>query len=428
MNIGLIIVEKFSEISTVALHIYFLYRTLEAQGGTSKQLLTGSIFLCVCMAYYTSGCGYRPYFSVIAGIIYACFTFIGQLRVYFVWTIFLIAVEGIVDACFLSLYLLFPNTNSGHVNEFGIIRIIIIIAAKTTLFIVYTQSTRKINKSTPMTWRDCFSLLVFIVGCWVHLELVFQHSAKTYDITQHFLLAACSIALLLMMTTVVALYNRLIANGKELAQSKLNLITAGLTQEHIIQINDIYTKLSTIRHDLKGHFSAIAGYLNAKDYSALERYIGSLTEFESGVHEYVKHPVVNALLSSKLAMAKEANIDFLIKIEMPDNLPITDVDLCILISNILDNAFEATRNSDAPQFINFHTRVVSSYWVIVCHNTTRTYDNFRATGSLKSTKDATDLHGIGTKQIQQIAENYGGFVTYSHEKKEFKTLVTIRLS
>lgn len=427
MTIGSFIVERFAEISTIVLHIYFLYRTLDVKAGIKKQVLAGALFVCIRMAYYFLGLEYRPYFSVLAGIIYASFVFVGQIRAYMIWVIISVVLDGIVETTIISFYLLLPNTVIEQVDSYGIIRILLIFVAKTILFSVYYLITRKIDKSNPINWPDYFPLFIVPAGCWVLLEVVFQFGDMLMGRVSSPLLAFGSLVLLLIMASVIALYNRLTGNGKELAQSKLQLRTAEMTQDHISQINDMYARLSTIRHDLHNHFAAISGYLNAKDYTALEQYIGKLTNFAVEIQEYVKHPVLNALICSRVAVAKDANIDFTANITLPDNLQIADVDLCILVSNILDNAFEANEKAVEPRFINLCTRVVNSYWVVACRNATCEQGRFRATGSLKSTKVAAGVHGIGTKQIQKIAEKCGGFVTYRHENYEFTTLVTIKL-
>jgi sensor histidine kinase regulating citrate/malate metabolism len=170
----------------------------------------------------------------------------------------------------------------------------------------------------------------------------------------------------------------------------------------------------------------MTGYLKDGDYPALERYMGDLTGFGMEIQGYVKHPELNALISSRAAAAKKADIDFSADISLPANYQVADVDLYVLFGNILDNAFEAGEKAAAPRFVNLRTRVENSYWVVVCRNATREQGRLRTVGHMKSTKDAEGIHGIGTKQIQKIAERYGGFVTYRHENYEFTTLATIK--
>lgn len=425
MSIAPWIAERFAEISTILLHIFFLHRTLSPKGGVRKQLLLGFIFACMRMIYYALGFGFRPYFSVLTAIFYASLALVGDIKSYTIWSIILVALDGIVDATVINLYLLFPNTHASLVMEPGPIRIMIILITKIVLFAVYYFITRKVDKEHEIRWRDSITLIIVPVGCWILLEIVFQFGDMLSNSLP--LLASGGIVLLLTMVSVVVLYNRITADGKELAQSKLQLRTAEMTQDHIVQINSMYGELSSIRHDLHNHFAAISGYLNAKDYGALKQYVEGLIDIEMDTPEYSKHPVLNILISSRMAMAQNLNIDFTSNIILPDQIPITDVDLCILVSNMLDNSIEANEKSAMPRFINLYARIENAYWVVGCRNSTYNQGRFRAVGSLKSTKETAGIHGIGTKQIQKIAEKTGGFVTYRHENYQFSTLAMIKM-
>lgn len=386
MNYTLFNIERLAEISTIALHIYFLYRTLQTKVDTKIQIFASLIFVFVRITFFILRTDHRPFFAVITGIMYASFVFTGNFKTYLVWTIILVVLDGIVDALIIDIYLLFPSTSIEQVVMPGFIRLMIIIIAKIVLFLLYHFITQKIDKNSTIQWHEGIALLIITIGCWVLLEIIFMYGDTIRNEKLLPLLTSGSIVLLLIMANVIALYNRIIKNGKELAHSKLQLHTAELTQDHIYQINEVYEKLSVVRHDLHNHFAAISGYLHEKEYDSLEKYIENLMTIDFSISKYVKHPVLNALISSKVTIAKINNIDFTSEIQLPKNLPITDVDLCILISNILDNAFEANDMVTNFRFIYLHTCVFQSYWVVACRNATCEQNQYKASGFLKSKK------------------------------------------
>lgn len=428
MSLCYFLFERFSEISTIALHVYFLYRIMNTKVSLNKQMVAGVLFACARMVYYVLGVPYRPYFSMLSGVLYASVVFVGNMRAYIVWSTILVALDGIVEAVMISLYLMFPNTTILQIDEPGFVRIVSVLIVKGISFVTYYLITRRVDKEHTIQWKDFAPLLLVPIGCWIMLEVVFTSIDILPDNMSQLLLAMGCISLLLIVTSTILLYNRITTDGKELTQSRLQLRTAEITKDHIDQINDIYTKLSSIRHDLKNHFAAISGLLTAKDYPALEQYMTDLVDFEIEMHEFVKHPVLNALISARSLLASNTNIDFKADISLPEELPMTDVDLCILVSNILDNAFEANEGISGAQFIYLYTRVVKLYWVVACKNTTDKQGRFKSTGHLRSTKKNASVHGLGTKQIQKIAEKCGGFVTYRRENYEFTTVVAIKLS
>ena len=427
MNIVAFIVERFAELSTIIFSMFFLYRVLDTKISIKKQIIVGTVFICASMFYFYMNLGYNPYFSLFTGLIYAQIVFAGKFRTNLFWNMIAIVMDGVVDASVISVFLLLPDASIAQAGLPGIERTVIILVSKSILLLLYYIITLRVDKSDLIQGLDSIFLFLIPVGCWTMLELQFKYGNElASDISQP-LFAVGSITLFVIITSVVITYNRITSYFKEAARSKIHLRIAETTQEHIGQINDLYMQLSAVRHDLHNHFSAISGYIKAKEYERLEEYVGNLTDITASAAEHVPHPVLNSLIGAKITMAQAAGIQFTTDIVLPEKLPIHDVDLCILFSNILDNAFEANQNAFEPRFIHLNTRIVNSYWVIACRNATRKKGRFRSSGSLKSTKPAIGVHGIGTREIKAIAESTGGFVTYRYENQEFCTLVTLKL-
>ena len=138
--------------------------------------------------------------------------------------------------------------------------------------------------------------------------------------------------------------------------------------------------------------------------------------------------MLNALISAKARIAKDNGIDFTVSILLPPILPVSDVDLCILVGNVLDNAFESNDGNIQGFFVHLAIKEMDSYCVISCTNTSNKQENFTSLKNLQSTKtDKENTHGIGTRQIQTVAENTGGFVTYKNYNGEFSVLVMLKL-
>jgi len=422
------IVERFAELSTILLSMFFLYRSLDTKIDMKKQIVAGLIFVCVGPAYYTTSFGFRPYFSVAAGLIYAHFVFYGKFRMHLIWKVISVVLDGIVDALIIGIYLLLPNTFATRIGAFVVDRMIFIIAAKIILFALYYLITKNIDKSVSLKWQDCTFLLLVPVACWAMLEILFKCGDELPVNMAQLLMTIGSLGLAIIIVSVVALYNRLTTNMKKLAHSKLQLRTIEITREHISEINEMYSRMSTIQHDLHNHFSVISGYIESEKYDVLKNYVANLTDEETMLSGFVKHPVLDTLISTRAKIAKQESIHFTAYIELPEILPVSDVDLCILIGNILDNAFEAKNQTNQPHFIHLNTRIINSYWAVACKNATREKGYLKSFGSLESTKKLTGVHGIGSKQIQGITEKTGGYVTYKHENYEFSVLALLKLS
>lgn len=421
------IAQRFVELLTILASIFFLYRTLNTKAAIKKQIAIGILYICIRMFYYYMGWGYNPYFALISGVIYSHFIFSGKFRTHLIWNIIPIVIDGIVDVCVINVYLLFPGSSEALVDADGPVHIFISIIAKLLLCAIYYIATINVDKSDIMEWKDSMYLFFSPIGCWVILEIFFRQENIFSQYISNFLITVVSLVLLLIIISVVISYNQIAGSIRRVTRSNIQLRILEMSKEHTNQINELYTQLASVQHDLHNHFYIIKGYIRNKNYDELENYITSLADIETDTKMYARHPVLNTLIGTKAVMAKTTAIEFTTDINMPDYLPVNDVDLCILISNILDNAFDACCGAPALKYIRLTTRTVGSYWGIACKNSTRTKGRFRSMDNLKSTKDSKAIHGIGTTEIKQIAEKTGGFVSFSHEDYEFSALVMLKL-
>ena len=81
------------------------------------------------------------------------------------------------------------------------------------------------------------------------------------------------------------------------------------------------------------------------------------------------NPVVTALLSAKAARCDELGIAWRCRCELPERLGIPSVELCVLLSNLLDTAIEAARaRGDGGAFVHSSLRVSHGFLVVVVEN------------------------------------------------------------
>ena len=96
-----------------------------------------------------------------------------------------------------------------------------------------------------------------------------------------------------------------------------------------------------------------------------------------------------------------------IKFSMEGNLSaldfMEDVDVCVLFSNLLDNAIEANMNvARLMRYIELSVRIVNKLLYIQLDNPFD--DNSRN----KPNKTNGDVHGIGLQNVREIVDKYEG--------------------
>lgn len=98
------------------------------------------------------------------------------------------------------------------------------------------------------------------------------------------------------------------------------------------------------RHDLRHHFLMLRELVSQKDLPALAGYLDEydLAYLQPGDASYCKHYVVDMLLRLYEQRAKRQGIRFTASADVPEDLPVGNVDLCVIISNLMENALEAS--------------------------------------------------------------------------------------
>lgn len=129
---------------------------------------------------------------------------------------------------------------------------------------------------------------------------------------------------------------------------------------------------------------------------------------------------VDAIINFKYAVAKEYGIKFCLKIFIPDELPIPQCDIGVVIGNAIDNAIEAVRVcKNKEKIIEISMSVKKEAWIMIIKNPYEHEIKKDRNGHILSTKKEKYRHGYGLKSIMRIAAEYQGEVLIDVENNIF---------
>lgn len=150
-------------------------------------------------------------------------------------------------------------------------------------------------------------------------------------------------------------------------------------QEYTNQIENMYSSLRSFKHDYSNIMLSMSGYIEANDMDGLKEYFDKeilplskkVTKNTAHINQLmnIKTTELKSIISSKLLYAIELNIN--VNIEVTDeivSLPIDTLDLCRVIGIFLDNAIEATLETDQPS-IRFALINLETEYIFVISNT-----------------------------------------------------------
>lgn len=272
--------------------------------------------------------------------------------------------------------------------------------------------------SSPNVWY----MSVLISGTFLGLNiLIIPHKHETLYVNRVFLVfwSLLIINFALMMMMYIAFY--FIAIGM-LDSAKMS------ERNHFLEMQESqYRKQSKymeetarVRHDFRHTLHTLKMLSEEKAYTTLDQYLDKYLETlpVSQVTTYCQHNSVNALLNYLIPAAKESDIDIRVQIDLPDQISITDVDLCSILGNILENAIDGCRTiSPEKRFIQLSvTTRHNAFLYIVSTNSFHGVVKKKNDQYLTTRKNG---QGIGLSSIQLTAEKYQGSAQFSNDDSRF---------
>ena len=200
-----------------------------------------------------------------------------------------------------------------------------------------------------------------------------------------------------------------------------------LMEKHCEEVQNIYETMRGWRHDYHNHIQTLLALCG--DEERTREYLWKLNDDLTMVDTVIKtgNVMVDAILNSKLSLIKSKGIEVNAKAIVPKELPVSEIDLCTIVGNLLDNAMEAVlrQPEGSGQFIRIFIGVLRENLYISAYNSTggeiKKYRN-----QYLSVKNST-AHWLGLRRVDRIVEKNQGFVNRQNEEGVFATEIMLPL-
>lgn len=216
---------------------------------------------------------------------------------------------------------------------------------------------------------------------------------------------------------------------KRYSEKKLESYQNDLLQKHYNEVENMYRQMRGWRHDYKNHIATMKVHLDNQKYDLLENYLNLLNNDLMTVDTVLKtgNVMVDAILNSKLSLARSKDISVDASAVVPEKLIVSDTDMCVIIGNLLDNAIEACCKFEEKEkrFIRVYIGVLKRQLYISVSNSVG--GEIKKEGKTYITTKNAD-HGFGLKRIDKIVDKYNGFVNRQDETDVFATEITLPLA
>ena len=259
-----------------------------------------------------------------------------------------------------------------------------------------------------------------------------------FDLSLYFLISFVAAATILCILYAYHIYQKLIAYMQEKQRAVLLASQVDQMQNHIREIEQLYTGVRSMRHDMQNYLFDIKSLLAAQGVNVDEE--GELAGYFSGIGTALDalnfsfntcNPVTDVVLNGKYQQAKSLGIQFDSEFLFPSDYGIDVFDLSIILNNALNNALEACeallgREPEAKRFISVTSYCKNNMFLIEVKNSFDGVVSSAADGSLKSRKQDSSQHGLGFQNIVRCAEKYLGSAEYTCCDSTFTLVVMLQ--
>lgn len=328
----------------------------------------------------------------------------------------------VVEVAVLFLLAAIFNRNVSDIIRETDTRLVGIILSKLFCYAIIKYISIKFKKS----------IVKFDISYWVLFAVIFSSTTfamftfcKITELNTSIyvrnLVSVSSVGLCIAAFVILILYENTLKQKATIMQKQWSEIHLQEQIKHYDNIMMTQGQVKTIRHDLENHLLSIRSIIQNDGVDKSINYIDSLLESIDLSRSYIDtgNTVLDAIINAKKTEAERKGIDFYLKIRIPEQLPISHEDECIIFGNALDNAIEAAVKAPEEKYISLS--LIFDKDALMC-KITNSYD-----GNNSATTHKGDIHnhGIGKDNMNKALEKYNSVSKVINNINEYALIIII---
>lgn len=413
-----ILIKLFPTLLEVLELFYFAEHFLIAKVSKTKRYIATLCFYLIdcCAIYYFQETPFRKY-AIVIFLIFLWTKYIYQVPIIngIFLSIFQFSYWYIMDLLFVSVASFFGGNKSLQPENFYLLYTLIKVAE----LIIIVAVCRIYCRGRDTSWNSNLRLLAFpVCVLCISFYLFFIMMEDSQYATK---LLSCII--LLLATDIFSIY---LLDYLEEQQYNADLYASLRQNLQVINANldswkEAYMEQRRYTHEFQNKLIILQG-LAGKEGTPKEllEYLEKLTHSKVPYSYCLDtHRVLaDVLLSQKQALAKSNEIQIKLELDDLSAFPLSDDDLVIVFSNLLDNAIEACKKIPEKDRRNilFKVRVEDGTGYLYIENTTQEAVTILNNRIITTSKQNTPLHGFGLKNVFCVLDKNGAIYKMSYHE------------
>lgn len=271
-----------------------------------------------------------------------------------------------------------------------------------------------------------YCLILFANMLCIELLLTLNQKLPSYPQYIKIFLYLCTIFLSITSIFFIIFFGKNEALLKKNAEHETRLYILSESAQNYNNMLSVSEKIRRWQHDQKNHYLIINNMIQNGNSQEALKYINNLeSSLDAGVINSIntENPVIDAVLSQKMQLIHDSQINFDYSVFIPDGLNIAQATFSSILCNIFDNAVEASLKLPIEKRkITFSIKPHGQMILIELSNNSDGHYSYQ-NGALQSSKNSR--HGLGLKILRELVDENNGFCTFIPEPDKFTVKIAL---
>lgn len=281
------------------------------------------------------------------------------------------------------------------------------------------------DENFAQTWYIFWILPLIFIGLNQFMVPKYQSTLYTGQILQIYIVV--SIVLLIILTLFYAIFLMMALSLNKNARLQQENHFLSLQQARYENLCSAIEEARQARHDIRHHFLQLSSLAEKGDLEKIKEY---LSNANSKIPDYNLHfcenQAADSVISHYAALAKRENIPFQANAALPAHISIDQIDMCLVLSNLLENALEASLKAK-PFNRRIHAEVYLHHKHLLLIQVENTFEGKIQEKNHIFQSSKRPGNGVGIQSVRHIAEKNGGDSSFTYENGVFTAKIMLRI-
>ena len=279
------------------------------------------------------------------------------------------------------------------------------------------------DENFAQTWYVFWVLPLVFILLNLFITPRYQITLRTGRVLQVYIVMSIALLFLMFMFNAIFLLMANSLNRNARLQQENQLLS--MQQQRYENLRTAIEEARQARHDMRHQFNQISALAEAGDLENLKSYLAKTVSRIPNLDMcFCENRAADSVVGYYCAMAKRDEIPFRARLDLPETLPVDEIDMCLVLSNLLENALEASlRTAPGRRQIELTACVHADRILLIEVENAFDGEVNEKNGVFRSSKRREN--GIGIQSVTHIAEKNGGTSTFTYQNGTFSAKVML---